>query len=295
MTFHDWLATCETALTLHTSTRLRQAQVGEHRSVYTGTGLRLHHHEEYRPGDERRRIDWKASRKDRTLLARRFETEKQLQVLAVCDVSTSMLFGQSVPKHRVALDCAGVLGLATLQQGDAFGLLAFANTPIAYFPPRQQRNAVLHALESLWSYDPAAAATTTTQALPVLQYLPTHRPLLVCVLSDFCAPDWQPALDILSATHDTLAVLIADDAECALPTVGGLVVYDLESGQMMELDTASTTYRQAFREQMLAAQEAREQLLRRTCGAQYVVATTTTDYRSDLLRLFLTRTARLWM
>ena len=161
--------------------------------------------------------------------------------------------------------------------------------PVAYFPPRQQRESVLHALEYLWSYDPATAQTTT-RLLPVLPYLPEHRPLLVCVLSDFCAPDWCEALDIIRATHETLAVLIADEAECTLPAVGGLMVRDLESGQLMECDTASTTYRQAFREQMAEARARREQILRRTCGTQYVVATATTDYRSDLLRLFLART-----
>jgi uncharacterized protein (DUF58 family) len=251
----------------------------------------LRHHDEYRPGDERRFINWKASRKDRTLLLRRFEAEKQLQVLALCDVSTSMLFGQHIPKYRITLDCVGALGLATLRQGDAFGLLPFATTPVTYFPPRQQRESVLHALEYLWFYDPATAQTTT-RLLPVLQYLPAHRPLLVCVLSDFCAPDWHEALDIISATHETLAVLIADEAEYTLPAVGGLVVRDLESGQLMECDTASTTYRQAFREQMTEARARREQILRRTCGTQYVVATATTDYRSDLLRLFLGRTWR---
>jgi uncharacterized protein (DUF58 family) len=295
MTFHDWLATCETALSLHTSARLRQAQVGEHRSAHRGKGLRLLHHEEYRAGDERRFIDWKASRKDRRLLIRCFEAEEQLQVLALCDVSTSMLFGQCVPKHRVALDCVGVLALATLRQGDAFGLLAFAAAPVAYFPPRQQRHTVLHALEYLWSYDPAEVATTTTRLRSTLQYLPTNRPLLICVLSDFCAPDWQEALDIMSATHDTMAVLLADETELTLPAVGGLIVRDLESGQLMALDTASTMSRRAFHEQMLAARADREQHLRRTCGAQYVVATATTDYRGDLLRLFLARTARLGM
>jgi uncharacterized protein (DUF58 family) len=289
MTFYEWLATCEAALTLHTSARLRQAHVGEQRSVYTGKGLRLRHHDAYRPGDERRFIDWKASRKDRTLLLRRFEAEKQLQVLALCDVSTSMLFGQHMPKYRIALDCVGTLALATLRQGDAFGLLPFATAPVTYFPPRQKRESVLGALEYLWTYDPGTVQTTT-RLLPVLPYLPAHRPLLVCVLSDFCAPDWHEALESISTMHDTLAVLITDAAEGTLPAMGGIVVRDLESGRLMECDTASTTYRQAFQEQMAAARARREQILRRTCGTQYVVATATTDYRGDLLRLFLGRT-----
>jgi hypothetical protein len=119
--------------------------------------------------------------------------------------------------------------------------------------------------------------------------------LLVCVLSDLCTPDWQAALESISATHDTIAVLIADAAELSLPALGSIVVRDLESGQLMEIDTASTTYRRAFREHMLAERAAREQCLRRTCGTQYVVATATTDYRGDLLRLFLACTTRTWI
>jgi hypothetical protein len=166
---------------------------------------------------------------------------------------------------------------------------------MAYFPPRQQREPVLRALEYLWTYEPVTVETTPTRLLPVLPYLPEHKPLLVCVLSDFCAPDWHIALESIGATHDLLAVLITEEAELSLPALGGLVVRDLESGQLMELDAASPTYRRAFREHMLAERAVREQFLRRTCGTQYIEATATTDYRSDLLRLFLARAARAWI
>jgi uncharacterized protein (DUF58 family) len=289
MTFSEWLTTCETALTLHTTIMLRQKQVGAHRSSSIGKGLRLRHHEAYRPGDDRRFIDWKASRKDRTLLLRRFEAEKRLEVMVLCDVSTSMWFGRRLPKHRIALDCAGVLSLAALRQGEAFGLVAFANEVVAQFPPRQRREAVLQALEYLWNYTPSQAANTATLLVPVLQYLPVDRPLLVCLLSDFRMPDWQEGLDMLSAMHDIIAVVIEDEAETSLQALGRIVVRDLESGCMIELDTASPAYRQAYRERMLAARATREQLLQRLCGAQHIVASHATDYRGDLLRLFLAR------
>jgi uncharacterized protein (DUF58 family) len=295
MTFGEWLTTCEAVVELHTRARLRQTQAGEHRSVATGKGLRLRHYEAYRPGDERRLIDWKASRKEHTLLLRRFEAERRLAVVALCDVSASMLFGQHFPKHRMLLDCAGLLGLATLRQGDAFGLLAFATDTVAYFPPQQRRETTLQALEYLWTYAPPGEANAPTLLAPVLQYLPTHQPLLLCLLSDFRMPDWQETLDVLSATHDTIAVCIAEETEIALEAVGHIVVRDLESGQLMELDTASTACRRAYYEYMLTERRAREQLLQRACGAQYVMAHPTTDYRGDLLRLFLARTARTWI
>lgn len=295
MTFGDWLATCEAALTLQTTARLRQEQPGAHRSVHTGKGLRLRHHEEYRPGDERRFIDWKISRKEDTLLLRRFEAEKRLEVVAVCDVSPSMLFGRHLSKQHIVLDCAGVLGLAALRQGSAFGLLAFAAETVAHFPPRQRRSAVLQTLEYLWAYAPPGEAHAETLLAPVLRHLPAQRSLLVCLLSDLRMPDWREALDILSATHDTIVVLIEDEAEAALEALGSIVVRDLESGRFVELDTASAAYRRAYREQMLAERTAREQILQHACGSQYIVASHATDYRGELIRLFLARAARLWV
>lgn len=292
MTFSEWLATCDTTVALHTTSRLRQAQAGAHRSVHLGAGLRLRHHETYRPGDDRHQIDWKTSRKERTLLLRRFEAEKRLNVVALCDVSASMLFGRLLPKYRIMLDCAGVLGLASLRQGDAFGLVAFAAETVSHFPPRQRREAVLQSLEYLWTYQPSEDVSTVTRLSPVLRELPSDRPLLVCILSDFRMPDWREALDLLSATHDTIAVLIEDEAETALQALGHVVVRDLETGRMMELDTASAAYRRAYREQLLSEHTAREQGLQRACGAGYAVASPHTDYRDALLRLLLARTGR---
>lgn len=293
MTFDEWLATCESTLALHTTARLRQARAGSHRSSHTGNGLRLRQHEPYRPGDERRFIDWKASRKEQTLLLRRFEAEMQLQVIVLCDVSASMLFGQHQGKRQIALDCAGLLALATLRQADTFGLLAFADDTVTYHPPRQRRDAVLQSLETLWHYTPPETPATSTHLASVLRHLPVNRPSLVCLLSDFRSPDdWHDTLNILTASHDTLAVCIEDDAEASLPPIGNIVVRDLESGQFIELDTASRRFRRAYREQILSEREARDQALQRACGSQTIVASASTDYQSDLLRLFLARTAR---
>lgn len=289
MTFNEWLASCETEVHLHTTTMIRQSHTGGHRSLDRGQGLRLRHHEPYRPGDERRQIDWKLSRKTRQLLLRRFEAEKRLPVIVLCDVSPSMLFGHRLAKFRVLQDCAGVLGLATLRQSNAFGLLAFAAEPMVYFPARQQRQAILGILEYLWNYEPSQVESTVTRLLPVLQALPVNRPLLLCLLSDLRMPDWQEALHLLSAMHDTIVVWIEHEAEFSLPRIGSLLVRDLESGRLLELDTASARYRQHYREQLVSERTAREQVLQRTCGAGYVIARPTTSYRDDLLRLFLAR------
>ncbi|GIX48797.1 MAG: hypothetical protein KatS3mg131_3008 [Candidatus Tectimicrobiota bacterium] len=289
MTFTDWLLSCEAALALRLRAVLRHGPPGAYRGREAGKGFRLHHYEAYRPGDDRRGLDWKASRKEGTLLVRRFTAERRLEVLALCDVSASMCFGRTQPKLRIALDCAGLLALAALRRGNAFGLLAFAADVVAYFPPRQRRDAVLAALEYLWTYRPEGTAAPTRLAA-VLPYLSPQRPRLVCLLSDLRTPDWQEVLAALCAHHDPLVVRIADEGEKTLPTLGPFVVKDLESGEHRLLDTASLAVRRAYRQAAEAVQAEHERALQRLCGTAYVLAEPTTDYREALVRLFLEKT-----
>ena len=292
MSFTHWLQTCDTALVVHTTAWLRQEQAGGHRSRKLGTGFRLRHHDIYRPGDKRQHIDWKASRKSDALLVRRFAAPKRLDVHVACDVSASMLFGHKRAKLRIAVDCAGLLALAALRQGNAFGLTLFASNVVAHFPPRQRQGAILHALEYLWHYAPRVTCNTETQLAPVVSHIPMHRPALVCVISDFRMADWQPALHQLSAVHDTLIVCVEDEAETHLAHLGGsIAVRDLESGDVFPLDIPSVITRRRLQAQMETERQARHRDLQHICGAEYITATPTTDYAGDLFRLWFIRSA----
>jgi uncharacterized protein (DUF58 family) len=293
MTFEEWLTRCETTLEIATSSQLQHLHAGMHRSVHLGKGLRLRHHDAYRPGDPRSAIDWKVSRKENTLLLRRFEEEKQLEVMLLCDVSASMQFGRQEHKHRLTVECAGLVGLAALQQGNTFGVIAFAEDMVAHFPPQQHRRAVLQALEYLWHYQPPVEPVTTTMLAPALRYLPTTRSVLALIVSDFRMPDWQEALGNVSALHDTVPILIADEAEETLAPLGHIVVHDLESGQFVELDTSSASYRQAYQAQRQAERASRERLFQQYCG-EYIVTSHATEAPGELLQLFLARAARAW-
>lgn len=292
MNFSDWLQACDTTLVIHTTAWLRQEQAGGHRSRKLGAGFRLRHHDVYRPGDQRQHIDWKASRKSDTLLVRRFAAPKRLDVHVACDVSASMLFGHERAKLRIAVDCAGLLALAALRQGNAFGLTLFASDVVSHFPPRQRQGAILHALESLWQYTPRVTWNTETQFAPVVSHIPMHRPALVWVISDFRMADWQPALHQLSAVHDALAVCVEDEGETHLPHLGGsIAVRDLESGHVFSPDISSANMRRRLQAQMETERQARYQELQHVCGVESIAATPTTDYAGDVLRLFFARSA----
>ncbi|MDH3600724.1 MAG: hypothetical protein OEU26_13915, partial [Candidatus Tectomicrobia bacterium] len=96
----------------------------------------------------------------------------------------------------------------------------------------------------------------------------------------------------LSAVHDTLVVWVEDEAETRPAHLGGsIVVRDLESGDVFPLDTASAHIRRRLQVQMETERQARDQEFQHLRGAEYMIATPTTDYAGDLLRLFFARTA----
>ena len=80
----------------------------------------------YAPGDELRRINWKASAKQRRLVTNEFETERVTDVLVVLDSSEAVLsglFSTDVEEFQVSL--AASLCSQLLLQGNRVGLLVY--------------------------------------------------------------------------------------------------------------------------------------------------------------------------
>src|SRR5258708_25429366 len=63
---------------------------GLHRSPHHGSSVEFAEHKEYSPGDEIRRIDWKAYGKFDKYYIKRYEEETELRAYLVVDSSASM-------------------------------------------------------------------------------------------------------------------------------------------------------------------------------------------------------------
>lgn len=117
------------------------------RSVGPGTEffeLRL-----YSPRDELRRINWKASAKQRRLVTNEFETERVTDVLVVLDCSEgvlSSLFSFDAEEFEVSL--AASLCSQLLLQGNRVGLLIYG-AERTWLPPRFGKRQLLKILSSL--------------------------------------------------------------------------------------------------------------------------------------------------
>jgi len=218
---------------LKARTVVEGALSGMHRSPHRGASVEFSEHKEYAPGDELRHLDWRAvGRMDRWYV-KQFEHETNLRATIVLDASRSMAYRgrrAAMTKLEVAAVLSASLAYLLVQQGDAAGLLTFADAPLDYLPPRS-RPAHLHAvLASLEALTPGREATDLAAALDRVAEVVPRRGLVVLV-SDLLDFRHEPAAllrRLKQARHDALVLHVLDPDELDLSFEGPTVFEALE-------------------------------------------------------------------
>jgi uncharacterized protein (DUF58 family) len=108
----------------------RDAALGPRVQFDLGVGSQFHALNDFRPGMDRRTIDWKQSAKHGALLAREFDAERNHPIMLVVDTGRLMcepLGG--LPRLDHALNAALILAYVGLKSGDRVGLFAFDARP----------------------------------------------------------------------------------------------------------------------------------------------------------------------
>src|SRR2546428_11159829 len=110
---------------------------GLHRTTYHGFSLESPEYRQYSPGDDPRYLDWRLYARSDRYYIKKFEDETNLRCHLLADNSRSRGYG-SLPYNKAAYanTLAGTLPYFLYLQGDAVGLLTFAQGPPDYLPAR---------------------------------------------------------------------------------------------------------------------------------------------------------------
>src|SRR5271168_4649611 len=93
---------------------------GRHPSPHRGSSVEFAEYRKYVPGDDLRRLDWRAYGRSDRFYVKEFEADTNLRCCLVLDTSGSMGFGSvGITKIEYSRRIAGALGYLALQQGDA--------------------------------------------------------------------------------------------------------------------------------------------------------------------------------
>ena len=111
---------------------------GRHPSPHRGASVEFAEYRKYVPGDDLRRLDWRAYGRTDRFYVKEFEADTNLRCCLVLDTSGSMDFGSTgMTKIEFARRLAGAIGWLAVQQGDAVGLSCVADGLVSSIPARR--------------------------------------------------------------------------------------------------------------------------------------------------------------
>jgi uncharacterized protein (DUF58 family) len=167
------------SLDLRARTIVEGAFAGMHRNLHPGTSIEFTEHKEYAPGDEIRRIDWKAVGRGDRYFVKRFEDETEMHAVMMVDTSASMGYRRTgVSKFEYASTLAGALAYLMGKQGDAAGLLLFDVGLRKYLPPTTRPGQIREVYRMLEEAQPSGR-TDPAQALARMGELLEKRSLII--------------------------------------------------------------------------------------------------------------------
>jgi uncharacterized protein (DUF58 family) len=263
------------------------AFAGMHQNPHAGASIEFAEHKEYAPGDDIRRIDWKAvGRVDRYYL-KRFEDETEMRTFLVLDASASMGYGRKGPsKLAYGSYLAAALAYLLAQQGDPAGLLVFDDRTRQYLPPRTRGGHIrdlLVALDAVY----AAGRTEPGRALAHVAELADRRSLVVLFTDLLDAPaDLADRLrQVRSRGNDVAVFQILDPDELELPydEVTDFEAMEPDDGRRLLVDPRDLAA--SFRRESAALRDRWRQICVEA-RVEYQLATTA-DPPAEVLRAFL--------
>jgi uncharacterized protein (DUF58 family) len=161
---------------------------GRHASPHRGSSIEFAEYRKYVPGDDLRRMDWRAYGRSDRFYIKEFEADTNLRCCFVLDTSGSMDFGsRGITKLEYGRRLIATLGYLASQQGDAVGLACVAKSIVQQVPPK--RNAA-H-LRLIFDLLEGARPQGETQLASVLHELAEtiqQRALVVIVSDLFLEP-----------------------------------------------------------------------------------------------------------
>jgi uncharacterized protein (DUF58 family) len=286
-------------LEIRTRRMVNDSLAGSYHSVFKGRGMDFDEVREYSPGDEVRTIDWNVTARAGRPFVKKFTEERELTIFLLVDISASGNFGSgAIAKRDLAAELASVLAFSAIHNSDKVGLLLYTDQVEKYLPPKKGRRHVLRVVRDIMYHTPERTGTDTVKALDVANRL-LHRRAIVFLISDFETPkntaaarlDLRRAMRRTNRRHDLVAVHVEDPREKELPDVGIVALEDAESGEVIEVDTASATIRKRFKDVSL---ERGRQLVSdfRSEGIDTLQLQTDAPYMPALQRFFKSRERR---
>lgn len=259
---------------------------GRHQSPHRGSSVEFAEYRKYVPGDDPRRLDWRAYGRSDRYYIKEFEADTNLRFYVVVDTSASMGFTSGGPsKLDYAKSIAATLAHLTILGGDAVGLTTCNESIVRDIPPMRKASHLQAIYEALAASE-AKGGTGLVPSLHVVAEKIRQRALVVILSDLFFEPEnLKEALQHLRFNkHDVAVFHLFDRQEIEFRFDRPLRFLDMEDGTAIPLEPRliADRYHEGLREYLAEVRQ-----ICHSSKADYQMVTTDRD-QGDLLADFLT-------
>lgn len=226
--------------------RMREFTIGEHSSMFHGTGFDFVGLRDWQAGDRFENIDWPQSSLNNfsPLIVREFEQPTTSAAIIVADRSASTRCGAIGGSDQRGTQIAtliaraiATIGMSAVFFQDSIGLITFDEglQKLAAVRPRIGKGQVIHCLEAYQDGHGLQDIKNIGSLSATLTGF-SRKTALMPVISDFLfdeAPDLMQQLRQVNNVHDVFIMIVDATFAFELPKVsaGWVEVYDVETGR----------------------------------------------------------------
>lgn len=227
---------------------------GRHRSPIRGSSLEFAEYRKYSPGDDTRRLDWRAWGRSDKFFIKEFEADTNLRMALIVDTSGSMGYGPGgaqnpdVSKLDYAKSLAGTLAYLASRQGDAVGLYCAGEKFTKEIPPKRSAAHLKFVMDELSNAKPAGE-TGLAKSLHEAAEKVSQRALVIIISDLFLQPeDLKSCFQHLRyRKHDVAVFHLLEQSEIDFDFDRPIRFVDLEGGTSLLADPSlvAKQYRKA--------------------------------------------------
>lgn len=244
---------------------------GPHRSRAAGVGRDFRDHRPYVPGDDLRRLDWRAAARSERLMIRRTESEDALSLAMILDASGGMAYGAGPgQKWRYLGMLTTALAEVARRQGDGVGFEVLGpplpealGDPQDQLRPTASRERVHHLARTILRVNPSGRAGWNASVEQLGVRLRARS--LVVLGSDFLdvAPDEHTDADVAQSElierlsllrargHDVVLLQVLHRDELTFPWSSPRVIrFEDPRGGLEPLEAPGGDLREAYLERI---------------------------------------------
>jgi uncharacterized protein (DUF58 family) len=263
---------------------------GRHASPHRGSSIEFAEYRKYVPGDDLRRLDWRAFGRTDRYYVKEFEADTNLRLCVVLDTSGSMGFSSKGMPTKIdyARRIAATLGYLAAQQGDAVGVTTVADKIIQNIPTKRSAAHLKLILDTL-EKTKTQGETLLPAILDELAETVRQRALVVIVSDFFVAPEELKRCfeHLRFRKHDVAAFHLLDPQEIEFAFGRPVRFVDMEGNTsiFVEPSEIADRYQKALNNYLASMQK----IVLET-GVDYHRVQTNESYEHPLMRFLVGRT-----